>query len=101
METSALTLLSPVKLGDLELPNRVAMAALTRCRAGESAVPNDLHVEYYSARASSGFILTECTPISPLGNALLGCTGIYNDEQEEGWKRVTEAVHKKGGRIFL
>lgn len=95
-------LLTPVKIGDLELKNRVVVAALTRVRADKvTAVPNDLHVEYYSARSSAGLILTECAAIRRDGNAFNGSASIFNDEQVEGWKRVTEAVHAKGGKIFL
>jgi len=67
----------------------------------EAAVPTDLHVEYYSSRASAGIILTECSAIRRDGNCFLGSCSIYTDEQVEGWKRVTDAVHAKGGRIFL
>ena len=78
------------------------MAALTRQRADYvTQIPNDLHVEYYSARASAGFILTECSSVSPEGNAYPGAASIFNDEQTAGWKRVVDAVHAKGGRIFL
>ena len=95
-------LLTPIKFGDLELPNRIVVAALTRMRADiDAAVPTDLHVEYYSARASAGIILTECSAIRRDGNCFLGSCSIYTDEQVEGWKRVTDAVHAKGGRIFL
>lgn len=78
------------------------MAALTRCRADPATgVPNDLHVKYYSARASAGLILTECSAIRPDGDCFPGSAGIYTDEQVEGWRRVTDAVHAKGGKIFL
>ena len=99
--TDRIKLLTSFKLGDLELPNRVVMAALTRQRADyESQIPNDLHVEYYSARASAGFILTECSSVSPEGNCFPGAASIFNDEQTAGWKNVVDAVHAKGGRIF-
>jgi N-ethylmaleimide reductase len=74
---------------------------LTRCRAGYDGIPTDLHVEYYSARAGSGFLLTECSSVSVEGNSFPGATGIWNDEQVEGWKKVIDAVHAKGGLIFL
>ncbi|CDW87558.1 nadh:flavin oxidoreductase [Stylonychia lemnae] len=93
--------LTSFKLGDLELPNRLVVAAMTRCRADPAAgIPNDLHVEYYSARASAGFILTECASVSQESNAFPGAANLYNDEQVVGWKRVVDAVHAKGGRIF-
>eukprot|EP01016_Furgasonia_blochmanni_P028290 TRINITY_DN2974_c0_g1_i1.p1 TRINITY_DN2974_c0_g1~~TRINITY_DN2974_c0_g1_i1.p1 ORF type:complete len:406 (-),score=82.16 TRINITY_DN2974_c0_g1_i1:143-1360(-) len=96
------SLLSPFKLGDLTLPNRICMASLTRQRCDpDTAVPNDLHVEYYSARASAGIIFSECSQISDRSNCFAGSAGIYSEEQVQGWKRVTDAVHKKGGRIFL
>lgn len=95
-------LLTPVKLGDLELPNRVVMASLTRVRADHATgVPNDLHVQYYSARASAGLIMTECSAIRPDANCFPGAANIYTDEQVAGWKKVTDAVHAKGVRIFL
>ncbi|CDW88259.1 fad fmn-binding family protein [Stylonychia lemnae] len=89
-------------MGDLELPNRIVMAALTRCRCDPSnGVPTDLHKEYYSARAESAFMLSECSSIRPDGNCFPGSTGIYSDEQVEGWKKVIDEVHAKGGRIYL
>ncbi len=82
------------------------MAALTRQKARrdgeERGVPTDLHTEYYSNRAAdAGFVLTECSWIAKDGDAFPGSTGIANDKQVEGWKKVTEAVHKKDGHIFL
>jgi len=95
-------LFEPYKLGDLTLANRIVMASLTRTRCDpETGIPTDLHVEYYSQRASAGLILTECTAISKRGDAYPGCAGIYTKEQIEGWKRVIEAVHRKGSKIFL
>src|SRR5688572_8351382 len=96
-------LLNAIKMGAYELPHRVAMAALTRCRADpQTCVPNDLHIQYYSERAeSAAFVLTECTSIDPRSNAFPGACGIYTKEQVEGWKKVCEAVHKVNGKIFL
>lgn len=94
-------LLSPVKLGRYELPNRLVMAPLTRNRAGEGYVPGDLNVTYYVQRASAGLIITEASQISPQGMGYPATPGIYSPEQVEGWQKITEAVHAKGGRIFL
>jgi 2,4-dienoyl-CoA reductase-like NADH-dependent reductase (Old Yellow Enzyme family) len=94
-------LFQPVKLGDLELPNRLVMAPLTRSRAGEARIPNELMREYYVQRASAGLILTEATSISPQGVGYADTPGIWSEAQVEGWKPVTEGVHEAGGRIFL
>lgn len=94
------TLFDPVRIGDLELPNRVLMAPLTRCRA-PGRVPNALMVDYYSQRASAGMILTEATSVDPMGVGYVDTPGIWSDEQVEGWKAVTRAVHERGGRILL
>ncbi len=81
MESFKDIVLSSTKLGDTEVPNRVVVAAMTRCRADpKTGVPNDLHVEYYSARASAALILTECSSVNPEGNAFPGAAGIYNDD---------------------
>ena len=96
------TLFDPLKLGDLELPNRIVMAPLTRSRAvGGSRVPNALMAEYYVQRASAGLILSEATAVTPQGVGYADTPGIWSDEQVAGWKLVTDAVHKAGGRIFL
>jgi len=94
---------SALKLGDYVLPNRIAMAALTRCRADpRTGVPNELHVKYYTERAeNAGFILTECSGVSMIGNSYPGGCGIWTDEQTEGWKNVCDSVHIVNGRIFL
>ena len=94
-------LLTPIKVGPYTLRNRVVMAPLTRNRAGLDSVPNDLNVWYYSQRASAGLIITEATQVSPQGVGLPHTPGIHSDAQVAGWKRVTKAVHEKGGRIFL
>src|SRR4051794_30652930 len=95
------SLFDPLKVGDLRLPNRVIMAPLTRCRAGEGRVPTLLMAEYYAQRASAGLILTEATSVDPTGVGYPDTPGIWSDEQVDGWKLVTEAVHARGGRIFL
>ncbi len=96
------TLFTPIKVGDLELPNRVIMAPLTRSRAvGGGRVPNALMAEYYVQRASAGLILSEATAVTPQGVGYADTPGIWSDEQVAGWKLVTDAVHKAGGLIFL
>jgi 2,4-dienoyl-CoA reductase-like NADH-dependent reductase (Old Yellow Enzyme family) len=92
---------SPLKLGDIYLPNRIFMAPLTRSRAGDSRVPNALMAEHYRQRAGAGLILTEATSVSPMGVGYAGTPGIWSAEQTAGWKAVTQAVHSAGGRIFL
>lgn len=95
-------LLSPMRLGDVELPNRVIMAPLTRSRAdSDGRIPNDLMAEYYAQRASAGLIISEATIVDPMGAGYADTPGIYSDEQVKGWKKVVDAVHAKGGRIFL
>ena len=96
-----LTLLTPARLGPYSLPNRMVMAPMTRCRAGEGHVPTEMAATYYRQRASAGLIVTEATQVSPQGVGYPDTPGIHSDEQVEGWKRVTAAVHEQGGRIFL
>lgn len=94
-------LLETVKLGAFELPNRVIMAPLTRCRADNPGrIPNDLMAEYYRQRAGAGLIISEGTVVSEKGIGYIHTPGLYSDEQAEGWKKVTRAVHEEGGRIF-
>ena len=95
------TLFDPVQLGELSLPNRIIMSPLTRCRASEGWVPNALMTEYYSQRATAGLIISEATSVTPMGVGYPDTPGIWSDEQVEGWKRVTDAVHKAGGRMVL
>ena len=96
------TLFEPVKMGDWELPNRIVMAPLTRCRASaEGRIPNVLMAEYYAQRADAGLILAEATAIAPQGVGYPDTPGIWTDEQVRGWRLVTEAVHRAGGRILL
>ena len=95
------TLFDSLKAGDLELPNRLVMAPLTRSRASEGRVPNDLMLEYYVQRAGAGLILTEATAVSPMGVGYADTPGIWSEEQVAGWKKITAAVHKAGGRIVL
>src|SRR5690606_29647327 len=94
-------LFAPFRLGPLTLPNRIVMAPMTRNRAGEGNVPTPLNAEYYRQRASAGLIVTEGSQVSPQGTGYPGTPGIHTDAQVEGWRRVTDAVHQAGGRIFL
>ena len=97
------TLFDPVQIGDLTLANRLVMAPLTRDRAAEGRVPHALNALYYEQRADpvtgAGLIVSEGTQVSPLGQGYLDTPGIYSPEQVAGWKLVTDAVHRKGGKI--
>ncbi len=95
------TLHSPIQIGAWHLPNRIFMAPLTRSRAGESRVPNALMAEYYVQRASAGLIISEATSVTPMGVGYAGTPGIWSAEQVAGWRGVTEAVHRAGGRMLL
>lgn len=102
MESPEQPLLTPVKLGPYELKNRIVMAPMTRARAANpERAPTSLHVEYYAQRAAAGLIVTEAAQVSPQGIGYVNTPGIHSDAQIEGWKRVTQAVHARGGRIFL
>ncbi len=94
-------LFDPLRVGDLNLPNRVVMAPLTRLRAGPTHTPNALMAEYYGQRASAGLLITEGVPVTPQGVGYAGVPGIWSKEQTQAWKQVTKAVHDKGGRIFM
>ncbi len=94
-------LFQPVRMGPLTLANRIVMAPLTRSRAGQGDVPRGLNAEYYTQRASAGLIISEATNISQQGKGYAFTPGIYTDEQVAGWRLVTDAVHAKGGHIFL
>lgn len=95
------TLFDPIKIGDLELKNRIIMAPLTRARADEGRVPNALMAEYYVQRASAGLIITEATAVTPMGVGYANTPGIWSDEQVRGWSNITQAVHANGGKIVL
>jgi len=95
------TLFDPIRIGDLRLPNRLIMAPLTRSRAGDIRVPNALMAHHYTQRASAGLIISEATSVTPMGVGYAATPGIWSDEQVEGWKIVTSAVHNAGGRILL
>ncbi|WHF51831.1 alkene reductase [Chryseobacterium gotjawalense] len=94
------TLFSPYQLGSLTLQNRIVMAPMTRSRAIGN-IPNDLMAQYYGSRASAGLIITEGTSPSPNGLGYARIPGMYSDEQIKGWKKVTDAVHQSGGKIFV
>ena len=94
-------LFTPVKVGSLELPNRIVMSPMTRIRAGEGCVPSERMVRYYSQRASAGLIITEGTHPSPMGRGYTYPPGLHTEEQAAGWRKVTDAVHAAGGRIFV
>ncbi|RYD35832.1 MAG: alkene reductase [Verrucomicrobiaceae bacterium] len=94
-------LFQPLQAGAFTFPNRLIMAPLTRCRASAGRVPNAMMAEYYAQRASFGMILTEATSISPQGVGYPDTPGIWSQEQVEGWKQVTSAVHAAGGQILL
>ena len=94
-------LFTPTQVGPYRLSHRVAMAPLTRMRSDPGDIPSDLMVKYYTQRTSDGgLIVSEATPVSIRGNGYAGAPGIYSDGQIAGWRRVTDAVHAKGGRIF-
>jgi 2,4-dienoyl-CoA reductase-like NADH-dependent reductase (Old Yellow Enzyme family) len=94
------TLFDPITIGDITLKNRVIMAPLTRSRASEGRVPNALMAKYYEQRATAGLILSEATAVTPHGVGYADTPGLWSDEQVEGWKHITAAVHAKGGVIF-
>lgn len=94
------TLFTPVTLGNLQLKNRIVMAPLTRSRATGN-VPNELMAKYYSLRADAGLIITEGTSPSPNGLGYARIPGLFSDEQVQGWRLVTDAVHASGGKIFV
>src|SRR6202044_1168112 len=96
------TLFDPLKIGDLEVPNRIFLAPLTRNRStGPGRVPNAMMRDYYAQRASAGLIISEATSVAPAGVGYPHTPGVWSDEQVEGWRNVVEGVHAAGGRIFL
>ena len=95
-------LFTPFKVGTLTLPNRLVLAPMTRSRAqNPGTVPTDSVVKYYVQRASAGLLITEGSQISPQGVGYIYTPGIHSAEQVAGWKKVTDAVHAAGGRIFI
>ena len=95
------TLFDPITVGDLQLPNRIIMAPLTRCRADEGRVPNAMMAEYYVQRASAGLIISEATSVTPMGVGYPDTPGIWSSDQVRGWSNITKAVHGAGGRIVV
>lgn len=94
------TLFTPTSLGKVQLKNRIVMAPMTRSRAINN-VPNELMEKYYSLRAEAGLIITEGTSPSANGLGYARIPGLFNDAQQQGWQRVTDAVHSAGGKIFV
>jgi N-ethylmaleimide reductase len=94
-------LLTPARIGRTLAPNRLVMAPMTRSRADADGVPGDLTVTYYAQRASAGLIITEGVFPSAMGKGYVHTPGIETDEQVAAWKKVTDAVHARGGRIFM
>lgn len=95
------TLFDPVTIGAWDLPNRIFLAPLTRARSGAERIPNALMAEYYRQRVSAGLIISEATSVTPMGVGYADTPGIWSDEQVEGWKLITRAVHEAGGKILL
>ena len=101
MSSTAAPLFSPMALGEVDLPNRVIMAPMTRRRAGDGKLPTGLMAQYYAQRASAGLIVTESIEVDPWsGHAAPTRPGLFNPEQQSGWQDVTDAVHAAGGRIL-
>lgn len=99
--TAYSALFQPLTVGPLTVPNRIAMAPLTRNRAAADNVPGPLAALYYSQRASVGLIISEATQISPMGQGYIATPGIHSAAQITGWRKITQAVHDAGGRIFV
>lgn len=95
-------LYQPLKLGAITIANRVVMAPLTRCRSDNAThMPNDIMAEYYAQRATVGLIISECTMVVPNSSVFYSEPGIYEDGQIEGWKKITDSVHRAGGKMFM
>lgn len=95
------TLFNPIKIGNIELNNRIIMAPMTRSRANDEGVQPTFVSEYYGQRASAGLIITEATNISPMAKGYVRTPGIYTPEQTQSWRLVPETVHARGGKIFM
>jgi 2,4-dienoyl-CoA reductase-like NADH-dependent reductase (Old Yellow Enzyme family) len=94
------SLFDPIQLGDLHLPNRIFMAPLTRLRGTPDHIPTPIMIDYYTQRAAAGLIISEGTPIDPLGVGYANVPGLWSEQQTEAWKPITAAVHKAGGHIY-
>lgn len=101
MTATKTNLFTPIQVGSIQLANRIIMAPLTRARASLTHVPSDLMKEYYTQRASAGLIIAENTMIAPNTSAYIAEPGVYTPEQLDAWKEITDAVHAKGGKIFV
>lgn len=95
------TLFDPLRVGNMELNNRIIMAPMTRSRANDEGVQPVYAAEYYRQRASAGLIITEATNVSPMAKGYVRTPGIYTEAQIQSWRPITEAVHTRGGKIFL
>lgn len=95
------TLFDPLKLGPIELKNRMIMAPLTRSRSNDAGVPPDFAAKYYGQRATAGLLITEATTVSPMAKGYVRIPGIFSEEQVAAWRNVTAAVHAQGGKIFM
>lgn len=95
------TLFDPLKIGDIELDNRIIMSPMTRSRADDEGIQPSYAASYYGQRASAGLIITEATNVSPMAKGYVRTPGIYTTEQIESWRKVTQMVHARGGKIFM
>ena len=95
------TLFDPIRFGAIDLANRVVMAPLTRSRAADGLVPSPMAVEYYAQRATAGLLITEATQVGPLAQGYIATPGLFTPEQIAGWRKVTDEVHRRGGRIVV
>jgi N-ethylmaleimide reductase len=100
-DSSTKALFTSATIGGLTVANRIALAPMTRCKAGPDRLANPLIADFYAQRAGAGLLITEATTVSAQGNGYLNTPGIYTDEQGAAWRQVTEAVHAKSGVIFL
>src|ERR1044071_1845625 len=95
------TLFETLRIGNIELGNRIIMAPMTRSRADDEGVQPEYAATYYAQRASAGLIITEATNVSPMAKGYVRTPGIYTDAQIERWRSVTKSVHARGGKIFM
>ena len=95
------SLFDPLRVGDLTLKNRIVMAPLTRARSGDERTPGPLVAEYYAQRASAGLIIGEATSVTPMGVGYPHTPGVWSQEQVDGWRQITDAVHTAGGRMLI